>query len=243
LFKKNKKTIDSPLVICDIGATHGNNQTKQNMRTKILLTVAAALAAGLVSSNAQVYSANVVGYVNVVVTNGYTLVANQMDLDLTGTNNSIYTVVGTNLPSGTIVEDWTGAGFGTSKLLASGKWTVNNQNVTNSMNPGNGFFINSGVTTNIIEVGNVYQGTNSYPIAAGLQVVSFKVPVSGTMDTSFGYVPSKGDIIEVWTGAGFGTHKWLGASWSAGDPTLSISQAMFLNAASNNVWNQGFTVQ
>jgi hypothetical protein len=212
------------------------------MRTKILFTVAAALAAGLVSSNAQVYSANVVGYVNVSVASGYTLIANQMDLDLTGTNNSIYTVVGTNLPSGTVVEDWTGAGFGSSKLSGTGKWSVNNQNVTNSMNPGSGFFINSGVATNIIEVGNVFQGTNTYTIPAGLQVVGFKVPVSGTMDTTFGYVPSKGDIIEVWTGAGFGSHKWSGTAWSAGDPTLSISQAVFLNAASNNVWTQGFTV-
>jgi len=217
------------------------------MRTKILLTAAAAMVAGLVSSSAQVYSANVVGYVNVALTNasGYTLVANQMDLDQTGTNNSIYTVVGTNLPAGTLVESWNGVSFGSSKLSGTGKWSVNNSNVTNSMNPGSGFFVvvPAGTSTNITEIGNVIQGTNNYTVNAGLAVVGANVPLSGTIDGTFGYVPSKGDIQEVWNGVSFGTHKWSGTAWSAGDPTLNIGQAIFLNAASNNVWSQKFTVQ
>jgi len=27
--KKLKKTVDTPLILCDIGATHGNNRTKK----------------------------------------------------------------------------------------------------------------------------------------------------------------------------------------------------------------------
>jgi len=220
------------------------------MRTKILLASAAALAMGLASSNAQVYSANVVGYINVQMTNpppagltsGYSLVANQLDLDGTGLNNSIYTVVGTNVPAGTVVEAWAGSGFVTSKLLASGKWTPNSQNITNAMNPGQGFFIVYPSNSSFTEVGNVVQGTNSYPIVPGNQAVAFKSPISGTIDTTFGYVPSKGDLVEVWAGGGFVTHKWLGASWSGGDPTINVAQGVFLNAASNNVWQQGFTV-
>ena len=51
------------------------------MRTKILISRSPALVAGLVSSNAQVYSANVVGYANVVIAgNGeFTLSANPFD--------------------------------------------------------------------------------------------------------------------------------------------------------------------
>src|ERR1035438_3189483 len=52
-----------------IGLTHGNNRTttQNKMRTKtLLLSAAALLAAGFVSSQAQpVYSQNIVGYANV----------------------------------------------------------------------------------------------------------------------------------------------------------------------------------
>src|SRR4051812_11081510 len=70
------------------------------MRTKALLCAAGILAAGAATSMAQsnVYSLNVVGYVNVSLTNGFNMVANQLDLDGTGINNTVTNVVGTNLP-------------------------------------------------------------------------------------------------------------------------------------------------
>ncbi len=45
------------------------------MRTKALLLGATALAAGLMTSHAQVYSANIVGYVNVALPNGFSAVS------------------------------------------------------------------------------------------------------------------------------------------------------------------------
>src|SRR5882762_6016565 len=76
------------------------------MRTKALLCAAGILAAGAATSMAQVYSLNVVGYVTVNLTNQaptrLTLVANQLDLDGTGTNNTLLTFLGTNLPVNTI---------------------------------------------------------------------------------------------------------------------------------------------
>jgi hypothetical protein len=54
------------------------------MKTKTLLIAAAALVAGIVSSEAQVYSANIVGYVNVSGNaNQFALIANPLD---NGTN-------------------------------------------------------------------------------------------------------------------------------------------------------------
>jgi hypothetical protein len=48
------------------------------MRTKTIILSAAALAAGLLSTYAQVYSANVVGYVNYVTPNGFGAQANPL---------------------------------------------------------------------------------------------------------------------------------------------------------------------
>jgi len=214
------------------------------MNTKTLLIAAAALAAGVMTSQAQVYSQNIVGYINVPLAAGFNLIANQLDADGTGTNNNIYTTVGTNFPSGTQVLSWGGSAFVTSKLGGTGKWSVNNQTVTNSMNPGSGFFINVAAPTNVTFVGNVITGTNSYPVVAGFQIVAPSGPVAGTIDTTNGYKPSKNDTVLVWTGSSYVSHKWSGTLWGGGgDPQLAVGQSVFLNASSNNVWTQVLNVQ
>jgi hypothetical protein len=218
------------------------------MKAKTLLIAAAALAAGVMHSQAQVYSQNIVGYVNVPLSTGYNLVANQLDADGTGTNNNIYTTVGTNFPAGTQVLAWSpSAGvFTISRLLASGKWNGNNIVVTNAMNPGTGFFINVAAPTNITFVGNVITGTNSYPVVAGYQIVAPSGPVSGTLDTTNGYVPTTGDQILVWnaTSGLYTIHRKLAASWNGGgDPELTVGQSVFLNAVNNSTWTQVLNVQ
>jgi hypothetical protein len=216
------------------------------MKSKALLIAAAALAAGVMSSQAQVYSQNIVGYINVPLQPGYNLVANQLDLDGTGTNNSIYTTVGTNLPNLTKVLVWTGSGYATTIWSAgTGKWTLNSQLVTNGVNPGKGFFVQipGSVATNVTFVGNVITGTNTYPIAAGYQIVSPSGPVAGTLDTTNGYTPSHLDKILVWTGSGYATHIWSGTAWTSGDPQLAVGQAVFLDAVNNTNWTQILNVQ
>jgi hypothetical protein len=213
------------------------------MKTKTLLIAAAALAAGVMSSQAQVYSQNIVGYINVPLAAGYSMVANQLDLDGTGTNNSIYTSIGTNLPANTQVLAWNGSGFISSKLLPTGKWSANTATFTNAVNPGSGFFINVAAATNLTFVGTVITGTNNYPIVAGYQVVSPSAPIAGGIETTNGYVPSKGDQVLVWDGTGYISHKYTGAIWTGGEPSFAVGEAFFLNAASNTVWTQTLNVQ
>jgi len=211
------------------------------MKAKALLIAAAALAVDVVSSQAQSPngSPQIVGFKNVPLAAGYNLVANQLDLDGTGTNNSIYTAVGTNLPANTQVLVWTGNGYATDKLLASGKWLANNQIITNGMNPGTGFFLDVAVVTNVVFVGNVITGTNSYSINAGYQIVAPIGPVAGTLDTTNGYKPSPNDQILVYNpSTGYSIRKWTGATWLGGDPQLAVGQSVFLNASSNNLWTQ-----
>ena len=63
---------------------------------KTLLIAAAALAAGVISSQAQVYSQNVVGYINITTpAGGYSFVANQ----LTNGNNNVNNVLNSGLVS------------------------------------------------------------------------------------------------------------------------------------------------
>jgi hypothetical protein len=76
------------------------------MRTKTLLIAAAAMAVGIISSQAQVYSQNIVGYYNVTIPAGqYYILANQLinGTDSLATNNdinSVYTAGFTSDPNG-----------------------------------------------------------------------------------------------------------------------------------------------
>jgi hypothetical protein len=217
------------------------------MKAKTLLIAAAALAAGVMTSQAQVYSQNIVGYINLQLTNssGYTLIANQLDLDGTGTNNGIYTVVGTNLPSGSKVECWNGSGFKISTFNGTA-WSAAANTVlfTNQLAPGAGFFIYTPTPTNLTLVGNVITGTNTYPIVAGYQIVSPSGPVTGGIGSALGYTPSPNDQVEVWTGAGFKIHTYNGTAWNGGgEPVFSVGQSVFLHAAENTNWTQVLNVQ
>jgi len=76
------------------------------MRTKTLLLTAAALAAGLITSQAQtVYSQNVVGYANVATPLGGSYYEITVPF-LIGVSNGENEVFGTNLPTGSTVSEW-----------------------------------------------------------------------------------------------------------------------------------------
>jgi hypothetical protein len=218
------------------------------MKAKTLLIAAAALAAGVMTSQAQVYSQNIVGYINIQLTNttGITLVANQLDLDGTGTNNSLASVFGSQLPANSVVEVWqpSKGTFRTTTWNGS-SWTLNNLIISNALNPGSGFFLSCPVSTNFTLVGNVITGTNTYPIAAGYQVIAPIGPVAGTIGTQLGYTPSVGDLVEVWNGnkGTFKTDSYTVSGWSGVEPTFTVGTAVFLDAANNTNWTQVLNVQ
>jgi len=173
------------------------------MRTKTLLVAAAALAATVTASQAQtVYSQNVVGYINLTVTN-QTLVmcANQLD---TG-SNTLDNVLSSGVASkGTYLLQWNGSGYNSYEYYNSADaasaftggpgWYSGTANVGSTLNIGpgaavpgaptngiaGGFFLQnkSGSTLTIPTVGQVVQGTNVYAFpGTGLQALQiYSVP-------------------------------------------------------------------
>jgi len=134
------------------------------MRTKTLLIAAAALAAGVISSQAQpVYSANIVGYVN--QTAGKNFNAFSVPLDLAGGNtltNIIQNIPDTNptdpnyqggIYDYTTVYIWNGSGY-TIYTLDSG-WPTGVGNAKD----------NAAVTPPIINPGTLYYFDNTTPNA------------------------------------------------------------------------------
>jgi hypothetical protein len=170
------------------------------MRTKtLLIATAAALAAGVISSEAQVYSQNVVGYYNIpVASQKFNLVANQLNLDNTNSINSIFTGLASD-PNGntnTVIWLWnTGtAQYGSFQyftgadadnyFLASGSkngFYDTGGNLQNKTLPiGQAAFLQNKApaTITVTMVGNVAQGTNIQNFVQGYTLVGSPIPVS-----------------------------------------------------------------
>lgn len=229
------------------------------MRTKALLLGAAALAAGLITSQAQVYSANIVGYVNLSLTNGVlSAAAAQLDADGTGTNNTILSELGTNLPSGQTVYVFNGSGYDilTFAPLTKGGTPVWQSggvaDPTYPLNPGKGFFILPNTTTNITVVGTVLQGvTNSYTATAGvINLVSDQLPIGGGVTTTLGYPASNGDTLYLFNGSGYNIYSYAPLTkggtpvWQSGgvasEPQVNVGQSFFLIPKVTTTWTNGY---
>src|SRR5262249_33655332 len=133
-----QKSVDTHLTLCNTETTHGKNTNYKHMRTKALLC-AAALAAGAVSSMAQsnVYSLNVVGYINQILVGGgaagkFQMIANQLNT----TNNTIGSLIPA-APDGTVLYKFNGTSFDIATSL--GGW----DHPEYTLAPGQGAIVNS----------------------------------------------------------------------------------------------------
>jgi len=230
------------------------------MRTKVLLGAAALAASASFAVAQNVYSLNVVGYINLNLTNGYNLVANQLDLDGTMTNNTIQSVFGTNgavIPNLTKVSfyDAQNTIFNTATFSAtSQRW--NNAAANPGLKPGQGVFVQipgtSGTSVPITMVGQVIQGTNPVTMYPALQLMSIIPPISVGVQTVMGIPAARLDKIQEYVPGGNNTgffvgHTYNGTTWSGGEPTPAVGEAFYyvptLNVTTNRTWTQVFNVQ
>ncbi len=225
------------------------------MRTKSILLGAAVLAAGVASSMAaNVYSVNVVGYVNLSITNGYNLIANPLDAD--GTNN-INTVIPV-APDGTQLLQWLPGIQNFTPLVqyiaAGNGWYDQSFNLaTNKVAPGGAFFLfNPHATANVTFVGNVVQGTNTTTVNGGYGFYANIAPVASDLDTN-GFPAHDGMQYSVFTNGNYtpffqyiaAGNGWYDQSFTQQFPTPGVGQGFLLynplNANYN--WTESFTVQ
>jgi hypothetical protein len=204
------------------------------MRTKTILSVAAALAAGVFTTQAQsnVYSVNIVGYVNKELPNNtFVAVANPLD---DGTND-LNSTMGA-LANKSVAQFWNGSGFD-STTKSGGAWAAMDTPV------GLGFFVKSaGDKTNTF-VGQVVVGpgesvTNSLP-AQTFVMVGSSIPYGGDYnDANLNLnLPNK-SVLQKWTGSGFDSKTRSSGVWPDPNPGLEVGEGFFLKSASDFDWIQ-----
>jgi hypothetical protein len=230
------------------------------MRTKTILLTAALVAAGVASSMAQssnVYSLNVVGYINVPINPNYNLISVQLDADGV---NSINTILTNGTPDGTIAYQWNGAGFNQlgQYFVAGGGWYDNSFNfLTNRVPPGTALFLYSPQpTTNMLTmVGTVDQTTNSFLVQHGYGFYAIDVPIATDITTN-GF--PTGPNIDGSLYYSFDSHNgytqvaqyfnagngWYDNSFNQVHPTPPVGTGFVVyNPSAGATWTQIFSVQ
>jgi hypothetical protein len=215
------------------------------MRTKTLICAAGLAAFMAIPAMAQnVYSLNVVGYVNQTYQPGFQMVANPLDLDGTGIHNTIGTVFSNSMPANTIVYKWNSGWV--PYTFAKGAWTPNS---TASINPGESVFVKlpGAVSWTNTMVGTVLQGTltNNYiPALGGYCALSSIVPITGLLqsNTNLNYIPKASDVVYKWSN-GWVPFTFAKGAWTPAQPTNNVGEGFFLKTSAGQGWTNRLTVQ
>jgi hypothetical protein len=200
------------------------------MRTKTLLLAAVLSAAGIASSLAQVYSVNVVGYVNYPAKAPFSLIANPLDNKVGNNLNNILP----SAPLAATIFRWTGTTFESS--VNFGTWSPDL-----TLAPGEGFFISLATDTTLTFVGEVMQGSLTTPVPAGLSIKASQVPQSTNL-AALNFPAGLGDTVFFYRNGTYVSSVYFGF-W---DPDLSpaVGEAFWVNnAGAAKSWTRNFTVQ
>lgn len=206
------------------------------------------MVAGVLASSAQVYSANVVGYINLTIKPGYNLICNQ----LTNGNNNLNVCLTNGVVDGMTISSFTGTGFTAGDQYYAGYgWADADVALTSTaMQPGKGYMLFSPATTNVVMtlLGDVPQGNFVTTVPAGYSMLGSVVPVVSGLSTN-GFPAIDGTTYATFDGAGYvGTlqyyagYGWADADVALKDPTPAVGQGFLINSPSVGAWNRSFTV-
>jgi hypothetical protein len=231
------------------------------MRAKAILFSAALLAAGAATSMAQVYSVNAVGYVNLTLPAGFSIIANPLNGN---PDNSLDTIL--PLPAAgdqAIVYRWDSGVQNYTILLTFFNgfgWFDPAMDPNNLVvNPGEGFFINLPAPGpfNVTLVGEVPQGSLSNPLVPGLYLVASQVPqglpIGDTValnDGDLDFPAADQDILYLWNGGGYDLYTYFGGfGWfdpnsivGAVGPVIPVATGFFVSKTAGASWDRTFSV-
>jgi hypothetical protein len=216
------------------------------MRLKTLLCLA-ALTAGTAITMAQsnVYSLNIVGYVNTTNANGFSMIANPLN----ATNNDIK-VLFADAPVNAKVFRFQGGAYVLYFNDVDDGWSgPGGPGATFNLNPGEGVFFQNPSTpyvkTYVGEV--VLNSTNVVP--NGFSLRSSVIPQQGKVQTDLLYPGNVNDKVFRWSGTAYILYfndvddGWTGPGGPGDEPVLRVAEsAFFQNNSPTKNWVRNFVV-
>lgn len=223
------------------------------MRTKALLGLAVlAASAATCVAQSNVYSLNIVGYVNVDLVQGWNLIANP--LKPSNGNNSITNII--SLPAAADASElytWTGTGWSSpSTWIAEdnfGWFTTDaggNEVAAPTVDLGEAFFVRATAPAKVTFVGEVATGTIATTFEPGINMVANKVPVTERWPGST--VGNDGDEIIPFVNGAWGEPVAFTADFGWGleeatvdGPMLEVGKGVaYRNTGAAIPWNRTF---
>lgn len=213
-----------------------------------ILSLTAAIFVWPLTSSAQpVTSVNVVGCIQLTITNDYAMVANQLD----NHRGNLVVDLFNGVPHGTVVYKWNGTSYNTLVRLeppqGNPRW-VGDTNMT--LVAGEGVFVKKPTTANQLRltfVGDVLEGTLVNPLTVGYEIYSTMVPQEGGIQTVHGYQPVNGDMVYQYmpsVGA-YRSAVWIQAfnGWRPTEPIIKVGEAFWLRTSIARDWVRDFIVE
>jgi hypothetical protein len=206
-------------------------------------------------AQSNVYSLNIVGYVNITPAGTLTAMSNPLRAGTGASLDRADAVI--PYADGNNIQVWTGIGwtlYAMDSLSGTGWVDGNGADVPLAnlpvLGPGKGFFYgNPASVPTVTLVGEVRTGTNNVIIPNGLNALGSPLPLAGKIETgSPDLNVQDGDNVQFWTGTGwafFGRDSLSGTGWVDGngadtaEPSLTVGQGFFYgNTASAFNWQQ-----
>jgi hypothetical protein len=195
--------------------------------------------AGAAALQAQVYSVNAVGYINLTIVPGFNLVANQLDAG----DNTLPSVLA-GVPDGTSVYKFDPATGYAIYTLDFGSWGAGD---IVEVTPGEGWWLRNPGTSNLTVtlVGEVPQGSLTTTLVEGFNLVSSQVPQAGLVSTDLGLPAGEGDAVYVFSPAtGYSISTVDFGAWSPSEPSVEVGEGFWVRVAPGNAgdWTRDFSV-
>jgi hypothetical protein len=232
-----------------------------HMRTKTLLLTAALTAAGVATSMAQVYSVNMVGYINTSVPVGFSMIANHLN---GSPDNKITTVIPAP-PGETAIYKYnrTTQNYDAIFYIEGLGWDDGGLGLLDmTLGPGEGCFISAPSAFTQTFVGEVAL-TTSVSLQRGFQMVSSALPQSLQLDgapndgvpaapVGLGVPVANGDVVYTFdtTNDNYVFHEYIeGLGWNSDSglpPTPGVGEAFWYvgaeAAGDARTWNRNYVV-
>jgi hypothetical protein len=171
----------------------------------------------------NVYSLNIVGYVNVPLNVGYNLICNPLD-NGTNTISSLFP----NAQEGDVVFT-ASAGVFTESDFSFGSWSADLK-----LAPGTGLFYHATVKGTNTFVGNVLTGNLTNNIPAGFTLVSSQVPVSDTLP-NLNFPAAEGDVAFYLRNGQYVEDDYSFGAWSVG-VAPAVGEGFWIHTAAPKTW-------
>jgi hypothetical protein len=212
------------------------------MKTKTSILAALVAMAGSASLMAQVYSLNVVGYVNTTLPSGFSIISNPLN----ASTNKLSTLI-PSPPVNSQVYRFGSGGY-TSSSYALDDNDVLNWSVDFDISPGEGFWFKNPTASSITNtfVGEVPQGTLVNPVPANFSLKSSIVPQSAAVTATMNYLPNIGDIIYFFRNGAYTRYDYAlddndVPNWAPNDPVPNVGEGFWIfNSTGAKSWTRTF---